>query len=425
MLTNELNIIMVAPRQIGKTSLLAAMHEEFDKTFEQANLQTWTDDTRTLQAITECKIVLRTIDPKFQKSVKRTDIFDDLWDDKGFVFELGSGGRKFMKLRFTDPSGDYFATDSIQTEKEYVKEKLLKCDAVIIPIDATALMEKKTGRVNHSEVGTWHEEKNDPERITTLLKSAYAGLTDPRSVPRLVILAPVKCETYMRTSQDADNLLQHVQIGYQKLLNFLKSDGLFGKVAVVVTPVQTVGNAVFAYHKTDDQGFTKFYFNKTEMKAPYAPKDGDQPLRYVLRFLLNLSNEEKKRQLEQDQRELAELEKSLSTEKDKLDEVKQKVAQRQKAFREQQQLWFPFRSIDKLFDDKYGAYKTAQENLKSTQKTVQDIQTKVQKSKTQVQATQEEIKIFNNAIFSFAIGCKNSDGFAILQGAKLLPIPHK
>ncbi|CAD5945887.1 hypothetical protein [Planktothrix agardhii] len=47
MRTNELNIIMVAPRMIGKTSLLAAMHEEFDKTFEQANLQTWTDDTRT------------------------------------------------------------------------------------------------------------------------------------------------------------------------------------------------------------------------------------------------------------------------------------------------------------------------------------------------------------------------------------------
>ena len=420
MLTNELNIIMVAPRMIGKTSILAAMHEEFDKTFEQANLQTWTDDGKTLQAITECKRVLRTIDPKFEKFVHGNDNLIDPWNDEGFVFELGSGGRKFLKLRFTDPAGEYFNLNATQKQKDYVKQQLLKCDAVIIPIDATALMEKKTGRVNYSEVGTWHEEKNDPERITTLLKDAYAGLT----VPRLVILAPVKCETYMRTSQDAENLLQHVQIGYQKLLNFLKSDGLFGKVAVVVTPVQTVGNVVFAYHKTRDDGFIKFEYNKTEIKAPYAPKDGDQPMRYVLRFLLNLYNEEKKRQLEQDQKELAELEKSLSTEKDKLDEVKQKVAQRQKAFREQQQLWFPFRSIDKLFDDKYGAYKTAQENLKSTKKTVQDIQTKVQKSKTQVQATQEEIKIFNNAVFAFAIGCKNSDGFAILQGAKLLPIPH-
>jgi hypothetical protein len=405
---------------IGKTSLLAAMHEEFDKTFERANLQTWTDES-ALEAIRSCKRVLRTIDPKFKKSVDRTTQMLDPWNDEGFVFELGSGGRKFIKLRFTDPSGEYFAINSTPIQKNYIKQQLLKCDAVIIPIDATALMEKKTGRVSYSEVGTWHEEKNDPQRITTLLKDAYAGLT----VPRLVILAPVKCETYMRTSQDAENLLDHVQLGYRELLNFLKSDALFGKVAVVVTPVQTVGNAVFAYHKTDDKGLTRFHYNKTEIKAPYAPKDGDQPLRYVLRFLLNLSNEAKKSELKKAKEQLAKLQEDLSTKKDKLDAAKQKVDQRERAFRSQQQLWFPFRFIDKLFDDKYGAYKIAQENLKSTEKTVQQIQTKVQESETQVQATQEEIEIFNNAIFSFAIGCKNSDGFAILQGAKWLPIPHK
>ena len=420
MLTNELNIIMVAPRMIGKTSILAAMHEEFDKTFEQANLQTWTDDSKTLQAITECKRVLRTIDPKFEKFVHGNDNLIDPWNDEGFVFELGSGGRKFLKLRFTDPAGEYFNLNATQKQKDYVKQQLLKCDAVIIPIDATALMEKKTGRVNHSEVGTWHEEKNDPERITTLLKSAYAGLT----VPRLIILAPVKCETYMRTSQDADNLLQHVQIGYQKLLNFLKSDGLFGQVAVVVTPVQTVGNVVFAYHKTDDRGFTRFYYNKTEIKAPYAPKDGDQPLRYVLRFLLNLSNEAKKRQLVQDLKELSELEENLSKQKDERDEAKQKVAERKKALREREQTWLPIRFVANLFDDAYTPYKEAEENFKSTEKTVHETQTKVKKSEIKVQATQKEIDIFNKAIFSFAIGCKNSDGFAILQGAKWLPIPH-
>ncbi|WP_395649187.1 hypothetical protein [Planktothrix agardhii] len=405
---------------IGKTSILAAMHEEFDKTFEQANLQTWTDDSKTLQAITECKRVLRTIDPKFEKFVHGNDNLIDPWNDEGFVFELGSGGRKFLKLRFTDPAGEYFNLNATQKQKDYVKQQLLKCDAVIIPIDATALMEKKTGRVNYSEVGTWHEEKNDPERITTLLKDAYAGLT----VPRLIILAPVKCETYMRTSQDADNLLQHVQIGYQKLLNFLKSDGLFGQVAVVVTPVQTVGNVVFAYHKTDDRGFTRFYYNKTEIKAPYAPKDGDQPLRYVLRFLLNLSNEAKKRQLVQDLKELSELEENLSKQKDERDEAKQKVAERKKALREREQTWLPIRFVANLFDDAYTPYKEAEENFKSTEKTVHETQTKVKKSEIKVQATQKEIDIFNKAIFSFAIGCKNSDGFAILQGAKWLPIPH-
>ncbi len=145
MMTNELNIIMVAPRQIGKTSLLAAMHEEFDKTFEQANLQMWTDDSKskTLQAIQQCKRVLKTIDPKFEKSVDRSDMLVNPWDNEGFVFELGSGGRKFIKLRFTDPSGEYFSLNATQKQKDYVKKQLLQCDAVIIPIDATALMEKR------------------------------------------------------------------------------------------------------------------------------------------------------------------------------------------------------------------------------------------------------------------------------------------
>jgi hypothetical protein len=192
----------------------------------------------------------------------------------------------------------------------------------------------------------------------------------------------------------------------------------------VVTPVQTVGNGVFAYHKTDHKGFKKFHYNKTEIKAPYAPKDGDQPLRYVLRFLLNLSNEAKKVQLVQYQKELSELEKNLSKGKDELDEFKKTFDQREKAHIERQKTWLPIRFVANLFDDAYTPYKEAKENVKSTEKTVHETQTKVKNSEIKVQATQEEIDIFNRAIFSFALGCKNSEGFAILQGAKWLPIPR-
>ena len=45
----ELNIIMLAPRGVGKTSLLAAMHEEFDKTFDSAGLTTWVSDSKNIR----------------------------------------------------------------------------------------------------------------------------------------------------------------------------------------------------------------------------------------------------------------------------------------------------------------------------------------------------------------------------------------
>ncbi|MFB2935288.1 hypothetical protein ACE1B6_08410 [Aerosakkonemataceae cyanobacterium BLCC-F154] len=420
-MNEELKIIMVAPgRGMGKTSLLAAMHEEFDKTFERANLDTWPLEGKTLQLIEECKQVLRNIDPRLKKIVTPTPSREDPWDDEGLLFEIGSSGKKFMRLKFTDPSGEYFRADARPEQKEYVKQQLNECDAVIIPIDATALMEKKTGKVNAHEIGTWHEEKNEPQRITRFLKDAYQNVTSPR----LVILAPIKCETYMKTSRDAEDLLAHVKMGYRQLLDFLRSDFLIDKVAVVVTPVQTIGSVSFAYHQTDEQGRTTFHYYKTPINAPYEPRDGDQPLRYVLRFLLNVYLESKKELLEKEKGNLKQLEARLDTEKDKLDNRKRELIEKQKSLDERNNTWWLLRGIFNLIDDKRTPYNKAKEQFDQVQAVVKETQNSVSGSKSRVETTQTQIEAFNKAIFSFALGCKNSDGFAVIQGsAKWLPIP--
>lgn len=420
----ELKILMVAPRGIGKTSLLAAMHEEFDKTFEQANLTTWTTDSKTLQAIEDCKQTLRQIDPRLKTMVIPTPPRENPWKDKGFMFEIGSGSKKFMKLRFTDPSGEYFEFGATQQEKEYVKQQLNECDAVVIPIDSTALMQKKNGKVNENEMGDWHEEKNDPKRITTLLKDAYASLTGPR----LVILAPIKCETYMRTPKDANDLLNHVKLGYRQLLEFFKSDDLFNKVAVVVTPVQTIGNVTFAYWTSDPEqpGFTKFEYYKTPINAPYAPQDGEQPLRYILRFLLNVYVEMKKGQLQKEKNNLAMFEAQLDKHNRELELAKKELNEKEINLKKRNQMWWPFRDIANLFDDKKSPYEAANNKFQENKSRFQETQTNFQGVQTKIQATQEQIEAFNNAVFNFAIGCKDRDGFAVLQGkSKWLPIPRQ
>jgi GTPase SAR1 family protein len=419
---DELKIIMVAPRGIGKTSLLAAMHEEFDKTFASANLDTWTIDGNTLIAINECKQALKNIDPRLTKEVVPTPPKEDPWNEEGFMFEIGSGGRKFIRLKFTDPSGEYFRADARAEEKEYVKQQLNECHAVIIPIDATALMEKKTGRVNHTEIGTWHEEKNDPERITGLLKAAYQNFT----FPRLVIFAPVKCEMYMQTSKDADNLLNHVKIGYRQLFDFFKSECLIHNIAIVVTPVQTIGNVVFAYHKTDNYGKTNFYYHKTPINAPYAPLDGDQPLRYVLRFLLNVSVEKEKESFLKQSNDLKQLEAKLGTGKEKLAATKKELEEKTKSLNERNKMWWPFKTIANWVDDKQTAYNQSKQEFDRANTFVQETQDSILGSKTQIAVTQMQIDKFNNAIFSFAVGCKSSNGFAVIQGStKWLPIPKQ
>jgi hypothetical protein len=420
----ELKIIMVAPRGIGKTSLLAAMHEEFDKTFEQANLTTWTTDSKTLQAIEECKQILRQIDPRLKTKVTPTIPKENPWKDKGFMCEIGSGSKKFMKLRFTDPTGEYFELGATQQEKEYVKQQLNECDAVVIPIDATALMQKKNGKVKEHEIGDWHEEKNDPKRITALLKDAYTNL----AVPRLIILAPIKCETYMRTSKDANDLLNHVKLGYRQLLEFFKSDDLFNKVAVVVTPVQTIGNVTFAYSSPDPEqpGFTNFEYYKTPINAPYAPQDGEQPLRYILRFLLNVYVNIQKEQLEKEKNNLAISEAQLDKQNRDLESAKYELNEKEKSFKKRNQMWWLFRDIANLFDDTETPYKAAENKFQKKQTSFKETLADFQGTQTKIKATQEQIEAFNNAVFNFAIGCKDRDGFAVLQGkSKWLTLPKQ
>ena len=415
----ELNIIMVAPRGVGKTSLLAAMHEEFDKTFDSAGLTTWVSDSKTLDAIEECKRLLKNMDYRLQKLVEPTAPKLDPWEDEGFVFEVGSSGKKFMKIRFTDPSGEYFKPTASPEQKEYVKEQLNQCDAIIIPIDATALMEKKIGRTKSTEIGPWHEQKNDPVRITKLLKEAYESLTKPR----LVVLAPLKCESYMRTDKDANDLLDHIKIGYRQLLDFFREDEQYHKVAVVVTPVQTIGHIAYSHAETID-GYTRVFYHKVPLDAPYAPQDGDQPLRYVLRFLLNVSNQSLELELERARENLDELEKEIGVKADQLSSAKRRVNLAEQRVNKRNQLWLPFRAIANFFDDVHTPHSEANDSYMETADALKETQNQKFAVQGRADATEAQIQAFNTAISKFAIDCKQERGFAILQGrAKWLPIP--
>lgn len=416
----ELNIIMVAPRGVGKTSLLAAMHEEFDKTFESAGLTTWVSDSKTLDAIEECKRLLRNMDYRLQKLVEPTAPKLNPWEDEGFVFEVGSAGKKFIKMRFTDPSGEYFQPTATPDQKEYVKQQLNQCDAVIIPIDATALMEKKTGRTQTTEIGTWHEQKNEPSRITKLLKDAYESITNPR----LIVLAPLKCESYMKTDRDANDLLDRIKIGYRELLDFLKGDEQYQKVAVVVTPVQTIGHIAFSHTETID-GYTRVFYHKVPLDAPYAPKDGDQPLRYVLRFLLNVSNQSLKLELEKAKENLEELGKQAGVQSDRLNSARRRLNLAEERVHQRNQLWSPFRFIANIFDDVYTSHSEANNSYRKTESVLKETENQRLEVQGKTDATEAQIQAFNAAIAKFAIDCKQDSGFAILQGrAKWLPIPQ-
>jgi hypothetical protein len=142
--------------------------------------------------------------------------------------------------------------------------------------------------------GDWehlHEIINKPRQIKDILVELYRHVHHPH----LVIFIPLRCERYVRNFGEAQQLQQKIKAGYSETFEFLQSHPHSSKLAVAITPVQTLGSVIFSrlVSKTDAQKAAKapddyvFYFEKVSSNAKYDPVDTDQPLRYILSFVLS------------------------------------------------------------------------------------------------------------------------------------------
>lgn len=277
---NKLDITMLGPSGVGKTTLLTAMYEQFESNIGLTDLQLSPDEESSAilqDRLVELKTMLDVFEAKDRRGITGTEAPAGPESLRSFIFGIGKKGRTpSIELHFRDYPGGYHATKAIPQEKEFVKDLLQNSVAVLIAIDAPALMEQR---------GKYHERINRPQQITDLIKQAYQDLDSPR----LVIFAPVKCEKYLLKDKKTKlELIDRVKQEYGNLINYFNSEQLSPYIASVVTPVQTVGSVVFSRLEVDDNYLPHFYFRKLRHDAQYSPRDSEQPLRYLLRFLLKL-----------------------------------------------------------------------------------------------------------------------------------------
>lgn len=269
-MSEELKITMLGNQGVGKTSVLTAMYEQFDKTIGETDLQL-TPDEETSELLQKRLGQLKALLDDFEA----TTGLEGTENPQEFKFGLGKiGAKPSLQLTFQDFPGAY-----IDKQGKFVQEVMGECVAVLIAIDTSALMEAK---------GKWHHLKNRPSQICDIFKRSYGELKEPR----LVILVPVRCEKYLQNEEDTQKLLQRIKEEYEPLFRLFKSENLLTKVACVITPVQTVGTVIFNNIKVEDKQ-PHFFFRKISHDAEYNPKDSDQPLRYLLSFLLKLHSEKK------------------------------------------------------------------------------------------------------------------------------------
>ena len=265
-MANTLNITMLGSRGVGKTTLLASVYNEFDSTVKNIGL-TLTPTLETSSILQQRLSELKQQAGEFTA----TGGLDGTNTPKDFIFNLGMiGSSPELTLVFKDFPGGF-----IKNNPGEVKKFVDQADVILLAIDAPAMMESK---------GRWHEKINTPQIIADLFKQVLPNLQKTTKT-KLLILVPVKCESYVQSDNDSKNLLRTLKDSYLSLLNLLKDDSLLDKIAVVVAPVQTLGNVRFTRIDIDSDE-PRFFFRKISQHVAYQPADVEQILRYTLSFVI-------------------------------------------------------------------------------------------------------------------------------------------
>jgi len=272
----ECPVTMLGPSRVGKTSLLVSMYQQFQTVGGESDLQLIPDDAAKIELNDKLDELRGLVSgPIPGVGLTQTD------EPRRFHFGLGRvGSPPAIDLSFHDFPGAfvYHAQKDLAVRKAQLhelKEMVQSSSVSLLAVDAPAIMESG---------GRYHEVINRPERVTEIVRDAYSN---GGGEPRLLIISPVKCEKYVRTSELQAQLYAGVESAYGKLLEFLRSEAVRKRVAIVFAPVQTVGSLSFSHFARSPDGTPEHRFKWTdEADTGYRPQDGDQPLRYLVRFLL-------------------------------------------------------------------------------------------------------------------------------------------
>lgn len=289
----RVQVMMVGGRRCGKTSILAAMKANFEEQFAKTRLTVSFGDLETLE-ILEAKS--NEIADYFLGAENRTFSPDSnpTEDMMRYTYSIGIAEKRGkIKVDFVDYPGEWL------TDKEH-NSKLLECmkntQAVIVAIDTPHLVE---------ESGRFNEYRNFCRRTGEMLKMALEETTGGK---KLILFVPLKCERYLNESK-MDDVRVKTEEAYAELIRYLARSQT--KYEVAVAPIFTLGGAEFSHFERDKHtGEIKvnekyhtpekavYCFPDISVKKP-APKYCEQPIVYLLAYLMQLAGDKKSDQFEQ------------------------------------------------------------------------------------------------------------------------------
>lgn len=286
MASRKFNILMFGARRAGKSSVLASMIDSF------ANLSSTTASNITIKAINGTDLIMDKKKANL-KAVFEKPVEDELkWalDENmtqvtdTYTFSISSPGSEVYELCFKDIPGEWM----IDREDWIVKE-LTQSQIILVAIDTPHLLE---------EGGFYSNSMNIMEQMAALISK----IEDEKSVPRMLLFVPIKCEKYYYENR-MDQITEAIMKEYSILLEYLGNEKNKKLFTVAITPILTMGGVVFRDFQRDSEGYVEVwepkdtdnpsllyrpkaaYYKRYAPAPTFKPQYCEQPVLYLLNFV--------------------------------------------------------------------------------------------------------------------------------------------
>lgn len=264
-----MDVVMLGPRGVGKTSLLASLYDQFPSVVGDSGLELTLKHKETRSRLQEYREELKRFaagGPARDPGIAGSNVL------RQYLIGVGTrgAGNPQMTLRFTDLPGEVLDRhdDPMRAQLDAV---LPGAGVIFVAIDSPVLMERD---------GLLNTEINKPDHVSEFVRDAIAT-----GGPKLVLLVPLKCERYAGRAEDRARLSAAVRTAYRPLIDGIRNAS-GAQTGVVLTMVETVGSMVFSRFETQGHSVREV-FRPIRPGARYHPQDTDQPLRWMLRFAVN------------------------------------------------------------------------------------------------------------------------------------------
>ena len=257
-----LNICMMGPRSVGKTTVLTSIFFETQDSVCGSRLYMKALDANTEKLTNYHMMLVNAVDKGNAANLPASNT------ESNFKFGLGLKGQPpTLHLNVQDFPGEYLIS-----KKSEVNAYMAKATVVLIAIDTPYMME---------EDGFYNVQKNKVDIVTKYLKDNPASIRD-----KLVLFVPLKCELYAHEGR-IEEVAEKVKNTYSDLITYFKQNN----IASFVTPIHTLGGMEFDKMIDNTSGIGDVekiaIYRSYKVKPKYAPLFCPQPLYYLLTYVAN------------------------------------------------------------------------------------------------------------------------------------------